>query len=144
MIAAEIFGDMFKTDCQTIAIPVNLVGAMGKGLALYCKRRWPEVDVQYRHHCKKKLFREKLLVVPIVGDKQILLFPTKNHWKEDSNDWLIQNSLKLLVRDYKEMGITSLAIPKVGCGNGNMDFDVVRSWLLHYLDPIDIPVKIYT
>lgn len=144
MIAKEIFGDMFKTDCQTLAIPVNTVGVMGKGLALYCKQRWPTVWHAYKKHCKEKKFREELLIVPIVCSQQILLLPTKNHWKEDSNQWLIEHSLKLLARDYQKLGITSLAIPKIGCGNGNMDFDIVRSLIYHYLDPIDIPVKIYT
>lgn len=143
MIVDEIVGDMFKTDCQTIAIPVNKVGTLGNGLALYAKKRWPAIDPIYRQCCRDKFFQTRLITIPVSDSLQILLIPTKNHWKEDSNDWLIEHSLKILAKDYKQLNITSLAMPKIGCGKGNMDYDVVQGMLYKYLDPLDIPVKIY-
>ena len=143
MIIDEIVGDMLRTDCQTITIPVNMVGTMGNGLALYCKKRWPITNTVYLEACRNKSIRTRLHVVP-VGEKQILLLPTKNHWMEDSNEWLVRHSLQLLVNDYKSLEITSLAMPKIGCGKGNMDYnEEIRSLLFEYLNPIDIPVKIY-
>ena len=144
MIVEEIFGDMFKTDCQTITIPVNIVGVMGAGLANYTKKRWPSVEVIYKRHCSRKLFKSKLLVVPIEDDKQLLFLPTKNHWSENSNEWLVNRSLEMLAHDYKELGIKTLAIPKIACGRGNMDFDEIKALIYKHLDPIPVPVKIYT
>ena len=144
MIMEEIVGDLFKTDCQTLTIPVNMVGAMGKGLALYAKKRWPHVDPIYRRHCNTHTFKTRLVTVPIDNaGRQILLLPTKNHWSEESNEWLINRSLDFLARDYQELNIKSLAIPKIGCGNGLMEYDVVKGMIFHHLDPLPIPVKIY-
>ena len=40
-------GDIFFTELQTVTIPVNLQGVMGKGLALHTKRKFPDVYVEY-------------------------------------------------------------------------------------------------
>lgn len=143
MIVEEIFGDIFKTDYQTIACPVNTVGVMGRGLALYCAQRFPHVKTYYLECCRNKIFKTKLAVVPIANNKQILLIPTKNHWSEDSNEWLISRSLTILAQEFEGLNITSLAVPKIGCGNGHMEFDKVKELLYKYLDPITLPVKLY-
>lgn len=144
MIQEEIFGDMFKSDCQTLAIPVNQVGTLGNGLARYAKVRWPFINAIYQRHCSNKTFRTKLVAIPIPNTgKQLLLLPTKNHWKEDSNEFLISHSLSILARDYKELNIQSLALPKIGCGKGHMDFNKVQELIYKHLDPLPIPVKIY-
>ncbi len=144
MIVEEIFGDMFKTDCQTIAIPVNMVGVLGKGLALYAKKRWPHIEAIYKQHCQQKTFKSKLVTIPVEVDRLLLLIPTKNHWSEDSNEWLVERSLEILARDYDQLGIKSLALPKIACGNGNMPFDVVKTLMYKHLTAIPLPVKIYT
>jgi len=48
-----------------------------------------------------------------------------------------------LVLHYKEWGITSLAIPPLGCGQGQLEWDTVGPILTHYLSLMDIPVEIY-
>lgn len=144
MIIDEIFDNMFKTDCQTITIPVNTVGIMGAGLANYVKKRWPFVEAIYKRHCNQKLFKSQLLTIPIEDNKQLLLLPTKNHWSENSNEWLVNRSLEMLARDYENLGIKTLAVPKIACGRGSMDFDEVRALIYKHLDPIPVPIKIYT
>ena len=36
-------GDIFKSNLQTLVIPVNTVGVMGKGLALYFRKKYSEI-----------------------------------------------------------------------------------------------------
>lgn len=46
-----VSGDLFAADCDAIANTVNCVGAMGRGIALGVKTRWPHVYDDYRRDC---------------------------------------------------------------------------------------------
>jgi len=140
----EVHGNMFKSNCQTLTAPVNMVGTMGNGLALYFKLRFPKVLPIYTKACRLRTFLEnQLVVVPVDQGRQVLLFPTKNHWRDDSTIELIERYLKVLARDYRLLNIHSLAIPKLGCGKGNLDYDLVSKSLNTILKDMDIPVTVY-
>ncbi|MCE2414166.1 hypothetical protein J4G07_09195 [Candidatus Poribacteria bacterium] len=47
-------GDLFSSRLQTLTIPVNISGVMGKGLALHTKRKLPDVYVEYQDVCRSK------------------------------------------------------------------------------------------
>ena len=48
-------GNLLKSNCQTLVNTINCVGAMGKGLALVFKLRYPAMFDLYRSHCQKDL-----------------------------------------------------------------------------------------
>lgn len=52
-----ITGDLFKSDSQTIVNTVNCVGAMGKGIALEYKKRYPEMYIKYKKLCNDNLIK---------------------------------------------------------------------------------------
>jgi O-acetyl-ADP-ribose deacetylase (regulator of RNase III) len=56
----------------------------------------------------------------------IINFPTKIHWKDPSYYNNIKFGLKSLVKIIKECNIKSIAIPKLGCGCGGLDWDEVK------------------
>ena len=47
------------------------------------------------------------------------------------------------VNTYAEKHITSIAFPKLGCGNGELDWNLVRPLMERYLKPLPIDVYIY-
>lgn len=106
---------------QTITNTVNCVGVMGKGLALEFKRHFPDMFRDYAERCRKGAvvpgkpytYRDMLGVT-------ILNFPTKRHWREASRLADIEDGLDYLADHYQEMGITSLAMAPLGCGNGGL------------------------
>lgn len=139
-----IKGDLFESGAQTLVNTVNCVGVMGKGLALEFKRRYPGMYRDYVRRCRTDqvklgepyLFRG--LELP-----QILNFPTKGHWRSVSRLDDIINGLEYLERNYKEWGITSIAVPSLGCQQGQLDWRVVLPVLYRYLSRLDIPVELY-
>ena len=140
----QVMGNMFYGQEQTLVCPVNMVGTMGNGLALYFKKRWPNILPVYGNACRNRTFlKNQLVVVPIGNGKQVLLFPTKNHWRDDSPIELIERFLDVLAKDYQKLGITSLAMPKIGCGKGNLDFTEVDEVIRRVLGSLDIPITIY-
>jgi O-acetyl-ADP-ribose deacetylase (regulator of RNase III) len=72
----------------------------------------------------------------------VLNFPTKDHWRSARlND--IVSGLEYLKAHYREWGITSLALPALGCGNGGLDWRIVSPILHRHLSRLDIPVVVY-
>jgi len=50
----EVHGDIFTSDAEAIVNTVNCVGAMGKGIALEFKKRYPDLYAAYREACARK------------------------------------------------------------------------------------------
>lgn len=137
-------GDIFESGAQTLVNTVNCVGVMGKGIALEFKRRFPEMYEEYVDLCglgKVELGRPYLykgLTPP-----WILNFPTKDHWRSVSRLDDIVNGLRYVERRYREWGITSLAVPPLGCGQGQLEWRVVGPTLYRQLKRLDIDVVLY-
>lgn len=58
--------------------------------------------------------------------KYIVNFSTKRHWKGKSRLEDIQAGLTALHDDLVRLGIKSIAVPPLGCGNGGLDWGDVR------------------
>ena len=68
-----------------------------------------------------------MFIVPFANDQRYIInFPTKRHWRENSRLGDIKSGLAALVEEVQEREIMSIAIPKLGCGNGGLDWDVVK------------------
>ena len=137
-------GNIFNSSAQVITNTVNCVGVMGKGLALSYKKKYPEMFHDYKVKCDKG---EVIPGQPYLweNDKvQILNFPTKRHWNQNSILSDIENGLKYLSENYARMEISSLALPPLGCGLGGLDWTEVKKIIDKYLGPIeDLDVYVY-
>jgi O-acetyl-ADP-ribose deacetylase (regulator of RNase III) len=60
----------------------------------------------------------------------IINFPTKRHWKGASRLDDVQAGLVALVAEVERLGIKSIAIPPLGCGNGGLDWAVVKPLII--------------
>jgi len=139
-----VVGDLFKSKAQTLVNTVNCVGVMGKGIALEFKKRFPEMYKDYVERCKNKQVKlGKPYLYKYTPGPWILNFPTKDHWRSVSRLKDIEKGLDYLIKHYKEWGITSLAVPPLGCGHGRLDWNIVGPTLYRYLSKLDIPVELY-
>ncbi len=137
-------GDLFKSDAQTLVNTVNCVGVMGKGIALEFRKRFPEMYADYLRRCRAGQVRlgEPYLVRRLLPP-WIINFPTKQHWRAVSRLSDIVRGLKYLESHYREWGVTSLAVPPLGCGLGQLEWRVVGPTLYRHLSRLDIPVTLY-
>lgn len=142
-------GDLLSSKAQALVNTVNTVGVMGKGIALHFKEAFPSNFSVYAGACKRgELVPGKMLVVKdsnlALGERIIINFPTKVHWRNPSRYEYIEEGLKDLVRVIREYGITSIAIPPLGCGNGGLDWAVVKEMIEKALAPLkDIDITVY-
>jgi O-acetyl-ADP-ribose deacetylase (regulator of RNase III) len=137
-------GNLFDSPAQVLTNTVNTVGVMGKGIALEFKHRFPKMFEDYFRRCTNKKVN---LGQPYLWEddrSQVLNFPTKSHWKKSSQLKDIETGLKYLADHYQEMGIASIAMPPLGCGNGGLDWKNVRPLVEKYLGSIpDLEVFVY-
>jgi len=145
MIIAEKTGNILTSPAQTLVNPVNTMGAMGSGLAFHFKLAFPGLLDAYREACRKRYFFKYGFYVynHVPTSKKILCFPTKRDWRKPSKLIYIDEGLRRLAHDYRIYGITSLAVPALGCGLGGLQWEEVRPLLYSYLDDLPIEVTIY-
>jgi uncharacterized protein YwgA/O-acetyl-ADP-ribose deacetylase (regulator of RNase III) len=139
-----LIGDIFESDAQTLVNTVNCVGVMGKGIALGFKERYPQMYEDYVSRCDRgevKLGRPYLYksVIP----PWIINFPTKDHWRSLAKIDDIIRGLEYLLDHYKDWGITSLAVPPLGAGLGQLEWRIIGPILFEYLNEMEIPVELY-
>lgn len=140
-----LIGDLFESHAQTLTNTINTVGVMGKGIALQFKKRFPNMYKDYLHRCDQKSVKigEPYLFKDSLFDKWVLNFPTKEHWRSPSRLDAIQKGLSHIQAHYKEWGIESLAVPPLGCGEGNLEWRIVGPTLYRGLAELHIPIDLY-
>jgi O-acetyl-ADP-ribose deacetylase (regulator of RNase III) len=133
MIEIKI-GDLFNSKVQTYVNTVNCVGVMGAGIALEFKKRFPDMYNEYLDLCERGEVKlgEPYLYRSLIPP-WILNFPTKNHWRSVSKLDDIVKGLEFLKAHYKEWDITSLAVPPLGCGYGQLEWRIVGPTLYRYI-----------
>lgn len=149
--------NIFHSNAQALVNPVNCRGVMGKGLASQFKHHFPSYYEHYLKLCN--LGEIRLGHVHVYSEPDIALsmyqvhgledefdisrlptnyiiisFPTKNHWKEQSEYRHIARGLRDLNHQISHWGIESVAIPKLGCGLGGLKWSVVKEQIVSELD----------
>ena len=143
-----VAGDIFQSKCEAITNPVNCVGVMGSGLALAFKERYPENFDAYKRACEtKELHLSKSFFFELAGTnepKWIVNFPTKLDWKNPSKIAWIRFGLLRLAKDVAAKKIKSIAIPKLGCGKGGLDWTIVKPIIEEKFGKFpDVVVEVY-
>jgi O-acetyl-ADP-ribose deacetylase (regulator of RNase III) len=136
-------GDIFQSDAQVLVNPVNCRGVMGAGLALAFKQRYPEMFAAYVQECKSGQLRIGRPMLYRANRHWILNFPTKDHWRDPAKLEYIMQGLHFLVEHYRQMGIESIAFPKLGAGLGKLPWNEVGPLMAKYLSQLECKVVIY-
>lgn len=144
MVTVVEEGNIFKSKAQTWVNTVNTVGIMGKGIALGFKRRFPDMFADYAERCQRGEVR---LGIPYLYKRPkppwIINFPTKEHWRSVARLDAIVEGLQHLERNYRSWGVQSLAVPPLGCGEGQLEWRIVGPTLYRFLSRLQIPVELY-
>ena len=141
-------GNLLDAHAEALVNTVNEVGVMGKGVALMFRDSFPDSAREYQAAAKAGTVRVGRILVTerdsLIQPKYILHFPTKRHWRHPSRIQWIREGLRDLARVIQELRIQSVALPPLGCGNGGLDWEVVRREIEAVLGDIpDVDVSLY-
>lgn len=141
-------GNLLDADVEALVNTVNTVGVMGKGIALMFKERFPVNMAAYAEACKKQQVQTGKMFVTkadeLMGQRWIVNFPTKQHWRARSQlQWIIEG-LTDLRRFIEQNNVRSIAIPPLGAGNGGLDWAEVKPHIEKALSDLqDVNILIY-
>lgn len=144
MAYKEIKGNIFNSKAMAVVNTVNCVGAMGKGIALDFKLRFPEMFKEYQKICFRRMLKPGQ-ILPYTKTKPIILnFAIKDDWKDPSKIEWIEQTLQKFVDNYHSMGLRSVAFPWMGAMNGGLPFEVIQQLTRKYLSKLDdIEIEVY-
>lgn len=143
-----VSGDILADAAEALVNTVNTVGVMGKGIALQFKRRFPGNFKAYKDAVEAGHVEPGTMFVWHTGrldnPQYVINFPTKRHWRARSQLTDIESGLAELERTVQKLGLRSIAVPPLGCGNGGLDWEVVRPLIESYLAGLEgVDVRVY-
>ena len=137
-------GNLFDASVDALVNTVNELGVMGKGVALMFREKFPTSSQEYQRAARNGEVQVGRMYVTegdsLVGPRWLIHFPTKKHWRHASKLAWIRDGLRDLIRVIYRHGIRSVALPPLGCGNGGLDWQVVRreiEWAFDALPEVD-------
>ncbi|WP_394771898.1 macro domain-containing protein [Mucilaginibacter sp.] len=141
-------GNILDSSAEALVNTVNTVGVMGKGIALQFKQAFPYNYNIYRQTCLHGQSKTgQVLAVKdselLFGERLIINFPTKQHWKLPSQYDFVESGLIALVSYLRHNPVKSIAMPALGCGNGGLDWNKVKPLIERYLSNMDISIWVY-
>jgi O-acetyl-ADP-ribose deacetylase (regulator of RNase III) len=123
-------GDLLKQNAEALVNAVNCVGVMGRGIAFQFRKAFPENFKIYEAACKRGEVKPGEMLVfdthQVTNPRYIINFPTKRHWRDQSRITDIESGLEALVKEVHDRGISSMAVPALGCGLGGLKWSEVR------------------
>ena len=96
---------------------------MGAGLARQFKENYPKHFQFYKKYCDSGDFKIGSLIRFHERGRGIICIPTKEHWKDPSKLEYVEKGLQSIIGLMKAFEIKSIALPKLGCGLGGLDYE---------------------
>lgn len=123
-------GDIFNIkDVNNYAHGCNCAGAMGKGIALQFKNKYPKMYSEYRAMCKDGLFNPGDVFDYNYGNGHIYNLGTQVSWKTKARMEYIENSVGRMLELAASDNLTKIALPAIGAGLGGLNWTDVKEIL---------------
>jgi hypothetical protein len=141
---------LFDIPADAFVNTINCVGAMGSGVALEFKNRYPDMFIDYKEKCNQRKIKPGDCYVYFDEETEIYLLglAVKNDWRYWSTFEWMEGSLKSLKLTMLENDIKSVNMPLIGGKNGrrgpygkvpNMTEppppEEIKKWLISELSP---------
>ncbi len=142
MSCTEITGDLFSAGTQAIAHGVNCKGLMGAGIAAEFARRYPRMKQAYIKRCELGLMKPSSFFF-WAGDQPLIYnLATQMMPGRDARLTWIERSVDNMLTHAVSCGIQSIAMPRIGCGIGGLNWEDVQPQLkeLGDMHPVDLIV----
>jgi O-acetyl-ADP-ribose deacetylase (regulator of RNase III) len=141
-------GNLIEANTEALVNTVNCVGYMGKGIALQFKKAFPDNFKVYERACRAgEMGPGKMLIFNtgmLTNPKYIINFPTKRDWRTKSRIEDIQSGLSSLVKDIRNLGVSSVALPPLGCGLGGLKWKDIKPLIKRAFDSLpDVHVMLF-
>lgn len=143
-------GNFFDYKADIRINTVNCVGAMGAGVALQFKNKYPEMNKEYVKACNEgniKIGRPHIWTNTDFFNEEdnviIINFPTKLHWKNPSQYEYVEKGIEWLVQFLKNHENKTITVPALGCGHGGLDWTIVKEMIVKSLSNLNLEILVF-
>lgn len=137
-------GDLFSADdVDALAHGCNCAGAMGRGIAVEFKRRWPQMYEEYRARCRSGELTLGKVFPWQAEDRWIYNLGTQAHWRTRAELTAVVSSVELMLTHAAEHGVRSIAMPRIAAGLGGLEWHDVEAAIAPAVAARGITVVVY-
>lgn len=123
-------GDIFGISGVTnYAHGCNCAGAMGKGIALQFRNKFPKMYLEYKAMCKAGNFNPGDVFAYNYGEGHIYNLGTQETWRTKARLEYIERSVKAMLELATKNNVAKIALPAIGAGLGGLEWDKVKEVL---------------
>jgi O-acetyl-ADP-ribose deacetylase (regulator of RNase III) len=144
MPVAFIKGDLFATEGLTAyGHGCNCAGAMGAGIAIEFRRRWPRMHDEYVARCADRRFGLGDVFVWTEEGTTIYNLGTQEHWRKKAQLPALAKSLRKMVELATHAGVTRIGLPRIGAGLGGLDWMRVKRVLTEVGAETEVALEVF-
>jgi O-acetyl-ADP-ribose deacetylase (regulator of RNase III) len=123
-------GDMFAREgLRAWGHGCNCAGAMGAGIAVAFKQRFPRMFEEYRARCADARFGLGDVFVWSEGELTVYNLGTQEHWRKKTQLPALAKAVAKMVSLAEKGGVAKIGLPRIGAGLGGLDWPKVRAVL---------------
>ena len=142
-----VSGDILRTTTKYIAqgVATGTQEGLGTGLALKISSKWPDAQKHFKQFARGNKFQggDLFVVASSRNRPGIIYIATQPDMYQASLSFL-NRGLRKLERYCVKREIESVALPKIGCGLGKLDWETeVKPLMMKFLEGGDTRFEIY-
>ena len=144
-------GDILLSKAQAIVQGVGINDPMDEGLALELRNRYPQLQKDfnlwcYQHDTKPGeawmwVSHDTVRFINLITHESVQIDSNHHYYKATLNN--IRHALGELAKIVRHKKLTSIALPKLGTGSGDLDWDDILPLIEYYTNELDTAVYIY-
>lgn len=141
-VLIERKGSLFTSTADAYAHGVNTAGLMGAGIAIGFKHNWPDMYAEYKDLCKTGRLSPGSVFTYFAPDRTIYNIASQDKPGKNARLSWLESGLFCALGRAAEDNVNTIAMPRIGCGIGGLDWVDVRDIVEHYAEnqPVDIEV----
>lgn len=121
-------GDIFAINgVFNYAHGCNCAGAMGKGIAVQFKEKYPDMYTMYKRMCKEGSFIPGDVFDYKYDDGHIYNLGTQQTWRTKARIEYIRESLIKMLKQATSENVDAIALPAIGAGLGGLRWEDVKT-----------------
>lgn len=139
-----IKGDLFAyPGLSAIGHGCNAAGAMGAGIAVEFKRRWPDMYLAYRKLCFDGSYKPGDVFLWQAQDVVIFNLCTQASWRTHATLEAIERSVLATLVMANERKLMRVGLPRIGAGLGGLDWNEVKSLLTRLSESSQVTLVVF-
>ncbi|NSL90787.1 macro domain-containing protein [Chitinophaga sp. Mgbs1] len=138
-----IQGDLFNhPGLHTYAHGCNCAGAMGKGIAVDFKLKFPDMYQEYKKRCRNGSFTLGSVYFYQSGPYSVFNIGTQKTWQTKAEMVAIETGLTTMLNIAAEHNIHKIGLPRIGAGLGRLSWEEVKETIIRLAEnsPIELIV----